>query len=128
MVGLLLEERVLLQNQDDLNNLFFLFALHRVRCSKIDGAEYRKAAVVLCHFEDGMPVFGEIVDTIITPLKECILIMHPLVADYFDKHFHAYHTIPFRDRVIVCCHSQLHDHQVLHTNLIHSTTDHSLYV
>lgn len=101
---------------------------HRVHSAKIDGVEYRKAAVVLCHFEDEMPIFGEIVNIIVTPLKECLLVIHPLVADYFDRHFRAYHVIPCKDRIIVYCHFQLHDHQILHTNRIHSTVDHGLYV
>ena len=50
-----------------------------------------------------MPVFGEVVDIIVThaPLQECILVLHPLLADYFDKRFHAYHTILFKDCVII---------------------------
>ena len=41
---------------------------NRVRSVQIDGSEYRKAVVVLCHFEEKMPVFGEVVDVLDTPL------------------------------------------------------------
>ena len=83
---------------------------------KIDGSEYRKSVVVLCHFEEGMPVFGEVIDIIVTPLQECLFIMHPLVADFFDRHFHAYHVVSYNHLTLVYRHSQLHDWQVLHTN------------
>ena len=101
---------------------------NRVRSVKIDGSEYRKSTVVLSSFEEGLPVFAEVVDIIATPLQECLFIMHPLVADYFDRHFHAYHVITYNDHTLVSRYCQLHDHQVLHTNRIHSTVDHSLYV
>ena len=95
---------------------------------KIDGSEYRKSSVVLCHFEQGMPVFGEVIDIIVTELQECLFVVHPLVADYFDRHFHAYHIVSYNHHTLVYRYSQFHDHNVLHTNRIHSTVDHSLYV
>ena len=42
--------------------------------------------VVLYHFEDGMPVFGEVKDIIVIQLKECLFVLYPLVADYYDRH------------------------------------------
>ena len=82
----------------------------------------------MTHFEDGMPVFGEIITPIGTPLQECLFVMRPLVAEYFDRHFHAYHVILNSSQIVVYRHFQFHDHQVLHTNRIHSSLDDSLYV
>ena len=44
----------------------------RVRLVKVDGTVLRNNMVLLCHFEDGMPVFGEI-KHIMTHLKEVLL-------------------------------------------------------
>ena len=75
-----------------------------------------------------MPIFGEVIHIIVTDLNERLFVMHPLVADYFDRHFHAYHVVPYNHHTFVYCYYQFHDHNVLHTNRIHSTVDHSLYV
>ena len=91
----------------------------RVCSAQVEGAEYRKSTIVICHIEDGMPVFGEIIDVIIAPLRDCLLVMHPLIPDHFDRHFHSYHVFPSMDHVLVYHHFQLHDYQVLHTNHIH---------
>ena len=75
-----------------------------------------------------MPVFGEIIDIVVTPLEECILVMRPLVADYYSRHFHAYHVIPMQEPILVYRHMDIYDYQVYHTNRIHSSVDSSLYV
>ena len=107
---------------------FCLMLINRVRSVQIDGSVYRKAVVVLCHFEEEMPVFGEVVEVLVTPLRECLFVLHPLVSDYYDRHFHAYHVVPCNHRTLVYRHSQFPDHNILHTNRIHSTVDHSFYV
>ena len=48
----------------------------RVRSVKVDGTVDSNNMVLLCHFEDGMPVFGEIKHIIMTHSKEVLLCYH----------------------------------------------------
>ena len=84
--------------------------------------------MVLCHFEQETPVFGEVIKVLVTPLQECPFVLRPLVSDYYDKHFQAYHVVPWSHRTLVYRHCQFPDHSILHTNRIYSTIDHRLYV
>ena len=73
----------------------------RVRSVKVDGTVYRNNMVLLCHFEDGMPVFGEIKHIIMIHSKEVLFIMLPLIAEYLERHYHAFKVLSVPSKVLV---------------------------
>ena len=98
------------------DTLFISFFTNRVQSVENDGSVYRKSVVVLSHFEERMPIFGEVMQVLVTQLRGYLFVLCPLVADYFDRHFHAYHVVPCSYRTLVHRHHEFHDHYVLDTN------------
>lgn len=100
----------------------------RVRSVKVDGTLYRNKMVLVCHFEDGMPVFGEIKHIIVTHSKEVLFILLPLISVQLNRHYHAYEVLPVPSKVLVYHPHELADYHPLTTSKSHSSVDHSTYV
>ena len=113
--------------KEKLLHIIDYFLSYSVTRVSIDGNEYAKSSVVLCGFEYGLPVFGEVKHLLITALQEVIFVMDTMSSDYFDRHYHSYHVVPERDHLIIVKSHQLLDHQVLHANKT-NTLDDNLFV
>lgn len=56
----------------------------RVSFAEILGTRYSKGSVLLCTFDEDIPVFGKIIDMIaISPADDCFFVLCPLVGSYF---------------------------------------------
>ena len=86
--------------------------LIRVRSVVINGTIYRKETVVVCGIEDDTPMFGEIMELIVTPHQECLFVICPLLTIAFHHHYHAYEVAP-TDSIVVYHHEQLFDYHPL---------------
>ena len=84
--------------------------------------------VLVCHFEDGMPVFGEIKYIIVTHSTEVLFILLPLISVQLKRHFHTYKVLPVPSKVLIYHPHELADYHPLTTSKSHSSVDHSTYV
>ena len=48
----------------------------------INGATYRRGTVVTCDVEDDTPMFGQIIEIIVTPQHPCILVVKELTREH----------------------------------------------
>ena len=84
----------------------------------ISGTTYRKGTVVVCGVEDDIPMFGSIVDIIVTPIQECFFVLSAFTTSAFQHHYHAYEVCP-TDSNFVCHFRQLFDyHPVVCTKIV----------
>ena len=86
--------------------------LIRVVSAVINGTTYRKGTVVVCGIEDDIPVFGRIMELIVTPHQECLFVICPLLTLAFQHHYHAYKVV-LTDSSVVYDHVQLFDYHPL---------------
>ncbi len=61
----------------------------------MNGATYRKEAVVVCDFEDDTPMFGSVSEILMTEhvQGECLLVISPLITVAYRHHHHAYEVL-----------------------------------
>lgn len=78
----------------------------------INGATYQRGTVVTCDIEDDTPMFGQIIEIIVTPQNPCILVVTPLITIAFRHHFHAYEVLT-TDSTAIYHHGQLFDYHPL---------------
>ena len=92
----------------------------------IRGTTYRRGTVVLCGIEDDTPMFGRIMELIVTPHQECLFVVCPLLTITFQRHYHAYEAV-LTDSSVMYNHAQLFDyHPLVGTKAVGRT--HSLFV
>ena len=75
----------------------------RVLSAVINGTSYRKANVVMCGMEVDTPMFGRILELIVTTCQECLFATCPLHTIAFQYHYHAYEAVPM-DWIVVYRH------------------------
>lgn len=92
--------------------LLSIFLILRVLSAVISGTTYRKETVVVCGIEDDTPMFGRIMELIVTPLQECLFVICPLLTIAFQHHYHAYEVVP-TNSTVVYRHRQLFDYHPL---------------
>lgn len=74
-------------------SIFFItisFNVYRVSYAEISGTHYSKGMIVLCTFDEDVPIFGKILDIIVTASGECLFALIPCIGKVFCKHFNAY--------------------------------------
>ena len=81
-----------------LHNISFSL-LYRVLSTTICGMTYVIGEVVVCAIEDDMPVFGKIVEFIVTPRQECLFIISSFITVCFHYHYHAFKVVAMQDTV-----------------------------
>ena len=82
----------------------------RVSFADINGTRYTKGDLVICTMCDDDPLFGKLVDIVIS--QKCWLILQPFIATGFNKHFNAFEVEPQCD-YIICQQQDLLDHHTL---------------
>lgn len=82
----------------------------RVSFADINGTRYSKGDLVICTMCDDDPLFGKLVDIVIS--QKCWLILQPFIATGFNKHFNAFEVEPQCD-YIICQQQDLLDHHTL---------------
>lgn len=95
-----------------MTSLHVLSSLYRVLSTTICGVTYVRGEIVVCAIEDDMPVFGKIVECIVTPRQECLFIIAPFITVCFRYHYLAFEVVPVQDTVVFN-HEQLCDYHPL---------------
>lgn len=58
--------------------------------------------MILASIEDDIPIFGKIIDIIITVPSTCLFVLVPYVGDCFCKHFNAYEVYSKPSHYLIC--------------------------
>ena len=85
-------------------------ATSRVPHAEIHGTKYSRGDVLLCTFCQDEPVFGKVLDFIVTSSSECFFILKPFITRNFNCHYNAYEVEQIPNEYVVC---QQKDHHVL---------------
>lgn len=67
---------------------------------------------MVCGIEDDIPMFGRIMELIVTPHQECLFVICPPPTITFQLHYHAYEVV-LTDSSVVYNHAQLFDYHPL---------------
>ena len=81
----------------------------RVSYAIINGTKYSKGCILLCTFCNGDPLFGKLVDLIVTKENICWFIMQPCVVKQFNEHYNGY-EVELQHDYFVCQQEDLTDH------------------
>lgn len=87
--------------------------LIRVSYADIDGTKYSNGDILVCTYCDHDPVFGKVLDVIITESNECLFVLEPFIVRAFSHHFNAYEVEQITNEYIVCRHKDFVDHHPL---------------
>ena len=63
--------------------------LNSVSYVEITGTRYKQGNILVCSFDEEIPVFGKIVDIIITKFSDCLFILIPYIGINFHTHYNA---------------------------------------
>lgn len=88
------------------------FTCCRVSFADINGTRYSKADLLICSMCDDDPLFGKLVDLVITQSNKCWLVLQPFKATRFNQHFNSYEVEP-QGNYIICQQQDLVDHHTL---------------
>lgn len=78
----------------------------------IKGTKYAKGSILLCKFHDD-PLFGKVLDILVTSSGDCLFILAPLVVSTFNGHYNAYEVELLSDEFMVCRQEDFADFHVL---------------
>lgn len=84
----------------------------RAKSCVIGGTKYTRDSIVVCTVQDDLPMFGKIIEFIITPHQDCYFILYPLITQTYNHHFHAYEVV-IMDEPIVLSSKKLFDYHPL---------------
>ncbi|XP_065884437.1 uncharacterized protein [Dysidea avara] len=87
--------------------------LQRVSYAEYNGTSYSKGTVVICTLCEDEPIFGKILDIIITESNTCLFIIEPLITNCFNKHYNSYEVNALKHTHIICKHQDLADYHPL---------------
>ena len=87
--------------------------VYRVSYADINGTKYSKGNILLCTFDDGEPIFGRVLDIIVTQSKDCLFVLQPFIVVTFNQHYNAYEVVQLPNEYTICRHKDLLDHHVL---------------
>ena len=90
-----------------------VFVSFRVSYADISGTKYCKGCVILCTFCDDDPIFGKVLDIVVTESGNCLFVLEPYVVKTFNKHFNAYEVHPLSNGYMVCQQKDFADYHVL---------------
>ncbi len=85
----------------------------RVSYADISGTKYCKGCVLVCTFCDDEPVFGKVLDIVVTESGDCLFVLIPYFVTAFNKHFNAYEVRPLRNEYLVCRQKDFSDYHIL---------------
>ena len=70
-------------------HVYHLF-VYRVSYANINGTKYSKGCILLCTFCNDDPLFGKLVDVIVTEENICWFILQPCIVRQFNEHYNGY--------------------------------------
>ena len=68
---------------------------------------------MVCTVVDDEPVFGKILDIVVTVSGDCLFVLEPYIVTTFNTHFNAYEVHPLETEYLVCRHKDFADYHVL---------------
>ena len=90
---------------------------------EIRGTRYSKNAVIVIHIdEDDVPLFGVILEFLVTPLQEIFFVCKMLVTEAYSRHFHSYEVL-LTDVIQVLYHRDLYDFHPLECITLFGSTE-----
>lgn len=105
----------------------YYYDYNRVSFANIKGSKYTKGSILIYKFSHDDPLFGKVLDILVTSSGDCLFILAPLVVNTFNGHYNAYDVKLLSDEFIVCHQEDLADFHVLclsrsfDTNLVNTT-------
>lgn len=67
----------------------------------IKGTKYAIGYMVICYYEDDVPVFGKIKDILLQPNKDnSLFILTPFTCTRFNRHFYSYEVVATEETLI----------------------------
>lgn len=95
-----------------INKRIYVFYLYRVSYANINGTKYAKGCILLCTFWNDDPLFGKLVDLIVTEENICWFIMQPCIVKQFNEHYNGY-EVELKQDYFVCQQEDLADYNPL---------------
>jgi len=92
----------ILNFSSEICSITYICTLCRVSHATICGTKYAKEAMIIHSFCNSLPVFGKIMDIIVSQRGECLFALIPYVTTVFNTHYNAYEVEPMQNCVIVC--------------------------
>lgn len=100
---------------------------YRVSYANIDGTKYSKGCVLLCTFWKDDPLFGKLVDLIVSKENICWFIMQPCIVKRFNHHYNGY-EVEQSNEYFVCQQQDLADYNPLTISKSFDLAVHSNFV
>lgn len=93
-----------------------LFSPFRASYADINGTHYANQDLVVCTFDEDIPIFGKIADIIIPPSGKCLFILIPYVGYTFCSHLNSYKVHHITSTYLVYTQQELVDYHTLSLN------------
>ena len=87
--------------------------LNSVSYVEITGTRYKQGNILVCSFDEEIPVFGKIVDIIVTKFSDCLFISIPYIGINFHTHYNAFEVYADTTHYIVYRQKDLKDYHPL---------------
>ena len=105
-----------------------MFGYSRVSYANINGTKYSKGCVLLCTFWKEDPLFGKLVDLIVSEENICWFIMQPYIVKQFNQHYNGYEIELSNAGYFVCQQQDLADYNPLTISKSFDLTVHANFV
>ena len=93
-----------------------LFVIYRANYVEINGIRYSNGCVVVLNTSAVIPIFGCVIDVLLTDVDNCLFVCEELQSEEFVEHFHAYKVnreIADAIPLVICKHKEFSDYHVL---------------
>lgn len=81
--------------------------------AEIGGTVYKTGTCILHSFDEEIPIFGVVYNTLVTLSGDCLFVLVPYIGSSFFPHFNAYEVRPNHSAYIVCRQREFADHHPL---------------
>ena len=100
----------------------FYIIIYRVFHAEICGTKYAKGNVLICGISNGDPIFGKILDILVTTCGDCLFVLTPYIASTFNRHFNSYEVEQLQNEFLICHHQDFVDYHRLSLHKSFDTT------
>ena len=83
--------------------------------AQINGTKYSQGSILICNVIDDEPVFGKIIDLIITENDTCLFVLNAYKVNTYNQHYNAY-EVDLLDETVICEHKDFADYHLLCIN------------
>ena len=83
--------------------------------AQINGTKYSQGSILICTVIDDEPVFGKIIDIIITENNTCLFVLNAYKVNTYNQHYNAY-EVDLLDETVICENKDFADYHLLCIN------------